>query len=166
MGWFQELLGGRWALGGFEQEAAEASARTSILANAERDRARARQLAELDDEPAARWRWHHGRWERWSQLEATFLEAEPPESLLAHAMDAAGPIDGEELTLVDGTWGPAGRAEASVGEPVPGATAVDEHPPAPPPSPAPSAELEPPVGPEPATPADFEAQLEAWRRRR
>lgn len=146
VGWLTELLAGRRGLGGFEQEAAEAAVRGSILANAERDRIRARELAELD-EVHVRWRWHGGHWQRWSQLEAGFVDAPPPDSLLGQ-VDTA---EGAEVVLVDGAWVPAEDAPAA---PVP--TSVTEA--------VPDQVVEEP--PEPDGPAEFAAQLDAWRRRR
>jgi hypothetical protein len=144
VGWFTELMMGRRGLGGFEQEAAEAAVRGSILANGERDRLRAQELADLD-EVRVRWRWCSGRWQRWSQLEAGFVEAPPPDSLLA-LVDRA---EGAEVVLVDGEWVPAEDAPAG---PAPVTEAV------------PDQVVEEP--PEPDAPAAFAAQLDAWRRRR
>jgi hypothetical protein len=166
VGWLQELLGGRRGLGSLEaQEAAEATARSNILASAERDRARARRLEGQAGEPTARWRRHDGVWERWSELEAGFTPAEPPEALVDHAARSKDAVDDIELVLVDGTWGPASRPGDGPSSPTaPGANGIVATPPSqsplsPPPSSPRPAEEEPTV-------AELEAQLDAWRRRR
>jgi len=166
VGWLHELLGGRRGPGSLEaQEAAQAAARSNILASAERDRARARRMEEQAGEPTARWRRQDGVWERWSELEAGFIAAEPPEALLHHAARSADAVDDVELVLVDGAWGPAGRT--SDGPTSPAAPDMNEVVATPPPPPPPAT---PPSPPRPAeedpAAAEFEAQLEAWRRRR
>ncbi len=156
MGWLQHLLVGRHGMGAVEaQDAAQAAARNNILANAERDRIRARRLEEQAGEPTARWRRHGGVWERWSELEARFAAAEPPETLLDHA-DRSDLADDVELVLVDGAWGPA---TAGTDDAV-GAVPPPPPPPAPVPPPPPAVEDDEP------SQAEFEAQLAAWRRRR
>ena len=150
VGWLQELLGGRHGLRSLEaQEAAQAAARSNILASAERDRARARRLEEQAGEPTARWRRHDGVWERWSELEAGFAAVDPPETLLDYAARSTDAMDDVELVLVDGVWVPVGGPSDGPASP----------PPATPPPPPPAAE-------EDSAAAEFETQLEAWRRRR
>jgi hypothetical protein len=175
VGGFDDLVGlglGRgWNRG--QGDGADLVSRMNILAESERDLQRQR---ERDAEAVApmRWRFHDGAWQRWSELDRAFAALPPPGTLLEHAAATGGPVEDEELIFDGDSWEPAGdHAEEASGsgapEP-PEAPVIDQwgqpgaSPPPPPPPP-------PPPGPPPARDgereaADFEAQLEAWRRRR
>jgi hypothetical protein len=125
--------------------------RRNIFAESERDLQRRRER-ERRPLPPVPWRFHAGAWQRWSELDREFAPHEPPGSLVEHAQLTGGPIEDQVLELVDGAWAPAGEHSDVDAPPAPEVPAAAE---------APAAEE--PVG---TTTADFEAQLEAWRRRR
>jgi hypothetical protein len=114
-----------------------------------------------------RWRFHGGTWQRWSELDRAFAPMPPPGTLLEHAAATGGPVEDEELIFDGDSWEPADDlAEEAAAAAVPAAAPeIDQwgqpsaSPPPPPPPP-------PPVRDGEREAASFEAQLEAWRRRR
>jgi len=133
-------------------DAIEQRSHRNILAASEEDLRRKRER-ERQPLPPVPWRFHGGTWQRWSELDREFAPHEPPGSLVEHAEATGGPVEDQVLELVDGAWGAAGeRPTAGVGAPL-----APEVPAAPEPVPPPTAESEA---------AAFEAQIEAWRRRR
>lgn len=168
-------LGVAWVRG--QGTGADIASRQNIFAESDRDllRQRARD-AEPDDR--MRWRFHQGAWQRWSDLDRAFATMSPPGTLLEHVEAAGGPVEDQELVFDGDSWEladdlaeEAERPEAADDDaPAPAADVwrdASPPPPSPPPSPAPPPPPPPPPGGAPARDAaDFEAQLEAWRRRR
>jgi hypothetical protein len=163
------LFGGRWWQDGSDgHPGAEGMSRMNILAESERDLQRQR---ERDAEAVAprRWRFHGGTWQRWSELDRAFAPMPPPGTLLEHAAATGGPVEDEELIFDGDSWEPADDlAEEAAAAAVPAAAPeIDQWgqpsaSPPPPPAPPPP----PPVRDGEREAASFEAQLEAWRRRR
>ena len=103
MGWIDRLLRG-YGEPEIRAEAAQLEARSGIITAAERDRQRAEERRRR--EPQLPWRWHGGRWERWSEMDAAFAPAEAPGTLVEHAERTGGPVDGQELVFDGERWVP------------------------------------------------------------
>jgi hypothetical protein len=133
-------------------DAIEQRSHRNILAASEEDLLRKRER-ERRPLPPVPWRFHAGTWQRWSELDREFAPHQPPSSLVEHAQATGGPVEDQVLELVAGAWAPAGEHPTAGVE----ARIAPEAPVAPEPVPPPTGESDA---------AAFEAQIEAWRRRR
>jgi hypothetical protein len=155
-----------------EQRAeARAMARANILRPAEDERV----PSPLSGPATIVWRWHAGRWERWSEVWEAYEVDEVPETLPDQlAAEGRAPAEGERFRFDGERWHPLGPDDDERARPDPDAepTPAEPHvaPPgdqeatgdAPPGAPGPADPSRPPEEPErPST----EEMLEAWRRR-
>lgn len=160
-------LGRGWNRG--QGDGADVVSRMNIVAESERDLQRQRER-DAEPVPLMRWRFHGGTWQRWSELDRAFATMPPPGTLLEHAAATGGPVEDEELVFDGDSWEPAGDLAEDL-EPS-GAPEAPEAPAAPEidqwgqPSASPAPPPPPPVRDGEREAASFEAQLEAWRRRR
>ncbi|MGK2947353.1 MAG: hypothetical protein ACSLFP_02165 [Acidimicrobiales bacterium] len=183
MGWLERIFDlehRRWSRHG---DTADMAARASIMANSRNDQERARARLEAVPVPPVRWRWFDGRWQRWSELDVTFVDAEPPEGLVTHVEAEGGPVEDRELAFVDGAWvahrpvdeeassderavTAAPLADAASEPPVAEGVNGPGEPESPTVEPVTAAEPTKPAEPAEPAPASFEEQLARWRRRR